>query len=140
MPSTMVVGFNGSEGARAALDQALALAKDSGDSVVAAFGYDPPGPGEERRAHRKLTRELGEQVMAEAVEQAATAGAEVEVALVAERPADALISIADERDARAIVIGSSGDLTVAGKLLGMNARKLLRASGRPILVVPPPST
>ena len=48
--ATLVVGYDGSECARAALDAALELAKGLGDDVVVAFGYDPGGPGEEYQA------------------------------------------------------------------------------------------
>jgi nucleotide-binding universal stress UspA family protein len=133
---TLVVGYDGSEGSKSALDAALEMAREDGYAVVVAYGYEPPGRGEEKRAHRAVVRERGEQVTAEAVERAATAGVEVEVAMLPERPTEALVGLAEEHDARAIVIGSLGDTTITGRLLGVNARRLIRRSRRPVLVVP----
>ncbi len=89
---TLVVGYDGSDAAGAALDHALELAAELGDRVVIAYGYDPGGPGEEYRATQEAVREIGEQVTAEAAQRARDAGVEVEVALRAERPVDALLA------------------------------------------------
>ncbi len=134
----LVVGYDGSECARAALDAALDLAKAVGDDVVVAFGYDPGGPGEEYRATREAVRAVGERVTSEAVERARAAGTEVEVALVEERPTEALVKLADELGARAIVVGSYGEHPIKGALLGSVVFKLLQTSDRPVLVVPVP--
>ena len=67
---TLVVGYDGSDSARSALDHALTLAAELGDRVVIAYGYDPGGPGEEYKVHREAVREIGEQVTAEAAERA----------------------------------------------------------------------
>ena len=133
---TLVVGYDGSECARAALDKALELGTELGDKVVVAFGYDPGGPGEEYKVHREALRELGEQAMAEAAERAGAAGAEVEIELRAERPVEALLALAAERDARAIVVGTSGEHPIKGAILGATPYKLLHLSERPVLVVP----
>ena len=134
----LVVGYDGSECAVAALHAAVDLAKGLGDTVVVAFGYDPGGPGEEYQATRDAVRAVGERVTAEAVERARADGADVEVALVEERPTEALVKLADELDARAIVVGSFGEHPIKGALLGSVAYKLLQMSERPVLVVPVP--
>jgi nucleotide-binding universal stress UspA family protein len=134
--ATLVVGYDGSECARAALDHAIRLAADVGDAVVAAYGYDPGAPGEEYKAHRDAVRQLGEQVTAEAAARAEQAGVEVEVALREERPVDALLSLAAERDTRAIVVGTYGEHPMKGAVLGSTPHKLLHLSEVPVLVVP----
>jgi nucleotide-binding universal stress UspA family protein len=132
----LVVGYDGSECATAALDAAVDLARAAGDDVVVAFGYDPGGPGEEYRATRDAVRAVGERVTAEAAERARAEGLEVEVALVEQRPTEALIKLADELDARAIVVGTFGEHPIKGALLGSVPHKLLHVSERPVLVVP----
>jgi nucleotide-binding universal stress UspA family protein len=134
----LVVGYDGSDCAKAALDAALGLARAAGDDVVVAFGYDPGGPGEEYRATRDAVRAVGERVTAEAVERARAAGTEVEVSLVEARPTEALVKLADQLGARAIVVGSHGEHPIKGALLGSVAYKLLHLSERPVLVVPVP--
>lgn len=136
--ATLVVGYDGSECAGAALAAAVDLAKGLGDRIVVAFGYGPGGPGEEYHATRDAVRAVGERVTAEAVEQARAAGVEVEVALVEQRPTEALVTLADELDARAIVVGTFGEHPIKGALLGSVPHKLLHLSERPVLVVPTP--
>ncbi len=136
--ATLVVGYDGSECAGVALDAALDLAKGLGDRVVVGFGYDPGGPGEEYRAVRDAVRAVGERATAEAVERARAEGVEVEVALIEERPTEALLKLADEHDARAIVVGTFGEHPIKGALLGSVPHKLLHLSERPVLVVPTP--
>ena len=73
---------------------------------------------------------------AEAAQRAADSGVEVEVELREERPVDALMSLAAEHDARAIVVGNFGEHPIKGAVLGSVPHKLLHLSEHPILVVP----
>ena len=43
----LILGYDGSDCANAALDEAVSLAKGTGDSIVIGFGYSPGGPGED---------------------------------------------------------------------------------------------
>ncbi len=81
-------------------------------------------------------REVGERATAEAAERARAAGIEVEVELRAERPVQALMSLAAERNARAIVVGSLGEHPIKGAILGSTPYRLVHLSEHPILVVP----
>lgn len=133
----IVVGYDGSACGDAALDSALGIAGELGDKVVVVFGYAPPGLwGGEIAEHEEAIEELGEKVMAQAKSQAAAKGVEIESQLVAKRAAEALIEVADQRDARMIVVGSFGDPPLKGMILGSTPNKLLHLSERPILVVP----
>ena len=103
----IVVGYDGSDCGKAALDRALELAKELGDKVVVVFGYAPPGIwGGEIAEHEEAIEEFGEKVMGEAAERARAAGVSSEVELVAKRGPEALIEVAAQRDARMIVVGS----------------------------------
>jgi nucleotide-binding universal stress UspA family protein len=133
----IVVGYDGSPAGEAALDQALGLSSRLGDAVVVVFGYAPPGIwGGEIAEHEEAIEELGEKVTTRAREQAARRGAEIEVELVAERAAEALMAVADRRDARMIVVGSFGEPPLKGMILGSTPNKLLHLAERPVLVVP----
>jgi nucleotide-binding universal stress UspA family protein len=134
--AALVVGYDGSACAGAALHAAALLAKETGDRLVVGFGYDPGGPGEEYRAMRDAVRAVGERVTAEAVEKARADGVEVEVELVESRPAEALVELAHRHDARAIVVGTYGEHPIKGAILGTVPQKLLYLSDRPVLVVP----
>jgi nucleotide-binding universal stress UspA family protein len=137
MPGSIVVGYDASPGARAALDQALELAAAFGDRLIIGFGVAPPAPvGEEVRAHRQALRDHAEKMTAEALERAQGSGVDVEVALVEDRASSALVSLAADNDARMIVVGSYGERPLRGAILGSTPHKLLHLAERPVLVVP----
>lgn len=134
----LIVGFDGSDCAEAALKEAAAMARAVGDRLVIGYGYGPGGPGEEYIATRDQIRKLGERVTAEGVEKARAEGVEVDVELVEKRPAEALVELGNKHGARAIVVGTYGEHPIRGALLGSTPHKLLQLSNRPILVVPAP--
>ena len=135
--SEIIVGYDGSDCGRAALDKACGLAKELGDKVVVVFGYAPGGyGGGEIPTHREAVEELGEKITAEAAERAEGAGVEHEVVLMPRKGYHALAETADERDARMIVVGSYGDPPLKGVILGSTPNKLLHLADRPVLVVP----
>ncbi len=134
------MGYDGSACAEAAFDAAVDIARLTGDRLIVAFGYEPSGYGEEMAAHRNVVRQHGEAVTASVMERAAAEGVDVELALIPERPAEALDHLAEERDARAIVVGTFGESPLKSALLGSTPHKLLHISRRPVLVVPVPTT
>jgi nucleotide-binding universal stress UspA family protein len=136
--STIVVGYDSSDSGKRALDVALELADSLGDEVVVVFGYAPPGIwGGEIAEHEEAIEELGRKLTDEARDLAAARGIEAEVAMVAKRGSEALVEVADERQARMIVVGSYGEAPLKGALLGSTPNRLLHISDRPVLVVPP---
>ncbi len=56
--------------------------------------------------------------------------------IVERAPAEALVDLAHERDARVIVVGTRGESPLRGALLGSTPHKLLHLADRPVLVVP----
>jgi nucleotide-binding universal stress UspA family protein len=137
LSATIVVGYDASPGARAALDRALELAAAMGDRLIIGFGVTPPGSlGDEYRAHREALREQAERLTTEALERAQGSGVDVEVALVEDRASSALVRLAADNDARMIVVGSYGERPLRGAILGSTPHKLLHLAERPVLVVP----
>lgn len=138
MARSLIVGYDGSACAEAALEEAIHFSGTTGDRIVVAFGYEPGGYGEEHAAHREEVRKFGERVTAPAIERAREAGVDATLALIPERPVDALVSLAAEHDARAIVVGTHGESPIRGAILGSTPHKLLHLSEHPVLVVPVP--
>jgi nucleotide-binding universal stress UspA family protein len=138
MPGAIVVGFDASDCAEAALDVALGLARELGDRVVITYAYEPPvrSVGEEWKAHQQALEELGEQATGPALERARAAGVEAEVELVSERPVPALLDVAEKHGAHLIAVGTYGESPIRGAILGSVPHKLLQVSDRPVLVVP----
>lgn len=133
--SEIVVGYDGSDCAQSALEQAIAIAKELGDRLVIVFGYEPYRMGGEIQDHRVALEEFGEAVTTKATDQAKLAGVECETVLVDQEAAEALVSVAKARSARMIVVGTYGDSPWKGAILGSTPHKLMHISESPVLVV-----
>jgi nucleotide-binding universal stress UspA family protein len=133
----IVVGYDGSDCGKTALDEALGLAKGLGDRVIIVFGYAPPGIwGGEIAEHEEAIEEFGEKVTGEARSRAESSGVETEVVMVARKAPEALVEVSRSHAARMIVVGSYGDPPLKGMILGSTPNKLLYMAECPVLVVP----
>lgn len=132
---SIVVGYDGSDGARAALDEAIALARALGDRLVLVLSLESSRLGAEVADLDTAVRARARAVLAEGLTRARAAGVEAEVHECEEAPADGLASIAAGLDARMVVTGSHGDRPLKGMLLGSTPYRLLHRCTRPVLVV-----
>ncbi len=130
--SGIVVGYDGTDSSRAALNAAIDLAKDLGDPILAVFGYGVNPMGGEVKDHAEALKELGGKATAEAVDLVQAGGATGEAVLVDEEGPDALIAVAKERRARMIVVGSHGEGPVKGAILGSTPYHLVSQSETPV--------
>ena len=135
-----VVGYDGSDCAKAALVAAAGLAAATGDGLVVVFGYEPPSmrAGGPVGYQKDAIEAIGEERLAEARALLGDSTVPIETLPVPELPADAVIDIAAERGASMIVIGTRGESPLVGAILGSTAYKLLHRSPVPVLVVPAP--
>ena len=131
----LVVGYDGRPGAQAALDEALRLASDLGAALVVVFSFEVSRLGGEVADLEAAIEERGRQVLAEALARVGDARITVDTELRGEPPADGLLSVAAERDAQMVVVGSTGEGPLRGILIGSTPYKLLHLSARPVLVV-----
>jgi nucleotide-binding universal stress UspA family protein len=135
---TIVLGYDESPGARRALEQAVDIAGRLNETLVVVYADAPPSRmGEEFTAHADALAEQGHRALSEATAAAQAAGVAVEVELVEARPAQALLDVAEARDARLIVVGTYGESPLRSAILGSTPHKLLHWSTRPVLCVPP---
>lgn len=141
MTGDIVLGYDGSDGAKAALPHAVAIARafDAPLAVVFGFGQSPVGgvTGDVKRA----VEDLGEHVLAEARAAARAIDPKVDVQpeLVDGRAVDALVAVVERRSARMLVVGGNGHGSLVGSLLGSSTYKVLHHSPVPVLVVQPPA-
>ena len=136
--SEIVIGYDGSDSSRSALNQAFDFAKSLGDRIVIVFAYAPGGyGGGEVPEQRRAVEEFGEKMASEAVEAAKAAKVEYKVEMINEHPHDALITAAKKHDARMIVVGSHGESPLRGAIIGATPYKLVQLSETPVLVVRP---
>jgi nucleotide-binding universal stress UspA family protein len=135
MAGPLVVGYDGTAGAKAAAAEALALASELGAQVIFAFAYWTNPQGGEVADMLSALRELGEGHLREAQAMAEAAGVSSGGELVSDEPSVGLVAVADEHGARMIVVGSYGEPPFKGALIGSTAHKLVHLSERPVLVV-----
>jgi nucleotide-binding universal stress UspA family protein len=134
---TVVVGYDESPGARAALRTALEVARRWAEPLVLVYGVSPPGAlGEEFKSHMAALTEIGRKATEHALAEAEAAGVQATVELVHAKPAEALLEVADRHDATVIVVGTYGESPIRGAMLGSTPHKLLHLSRRPVLCVP----
>jgi nucleotide-binding universal stress UspA family protein len=139
MSAGVVVGYDGSDCAKAALRVAVDVGRAYGEPVTIAYGYDVSPIGGQDHDYLEALRELGTTRLQEAQALVGDDAGRVDTVIVEEAPAKALVQLADERDARVIVVGTRGERPLTGALLGSTPHKLLHLSDRPVLVVPAPA-
>jgi nucleotide-binding universal stress UspA family protein len=138
MAGDIVLGYDGTDGSRAALEVAVTVAKAFDAPLTIVFGYEPNPMGGETADYKKQLEKIGTDMLAVAVADASAldASVRVEPLVVALRPAESLLQAALERRARVIVVGGSGERPIVGAILGSVPHKLLHRSSVPVLVVP----
>ena len=145
----VLFAYDGSDHARAAIERAGAVLQHSPAVVASAWtsfeGQAPAAllalPGDMVRGTvttlDDASRETAEECAAEGAELASAAGFDAEPRAV--RSAGpyfaALLDVAEEIDARAIVAGSRGRSSLAAAVLGSVSTGLLHHTTRPVLVV-----
>jgi nucleotide-binding universal stress UspA family protein len=133
----LLVAVDGSDGSAAAVDEALALAREVGARVTFAFVRKPPStllgyPYYDRLLSTELgkARETIDAVAAKARE----AGVESSGEILEGDPVDEILSVADNRGADLIVMGSRGRGALAGALLGSVSSGVVQHASVPVLV------
>ena len=137
MNAPIVLGYDGSSSANAALARTIELAAALGAPVVVVFGFyiSPLGGGDVHDFKQRL-EEAGAHEAGRAVADLEAAGIETSARIVSARPADALMDVAAEVGAELIVVGTVGENPISGALLGSVVLKLVQRSSIPLLVVP----
>jgi nucleotide-binding universal stress UspA family protein len=141
MPELIVLGYDESPSANAALAETIRLAPLLRAEVCVVFGYYVSvlgGPALEGESHdfRAQLRRMAERAVARAVDDLEAAGVTVSSRIEEGRPADVLMAVADEAGASAIVVGTVGENPISGAILGSVVLKLVQRSHVPVLVVP----
>jgi nucleotide-binding universal stress UspA family protein len=138
MSAGIVVGYDGSACSKEAVRVAVEVGKAYGDKIIIAFGYDVNPLMGEVQDYASALKEMATKRLTEAEALVDDPGVEIEAVIVERAPAEALVALADERDARVIVVGTHGESPIRAALVGSTPHKLLQLSDRPVLVVPHP--
>lgn len=137
MSAPIVLAYDDTAEARAALPVAVDLARSLGADLVIGFGYEPPRSGGEVGSLRNELEKLGEEFAELALEQVRAIDPDlaVRVELVQDRPAEALVRLADAVDARLIVLGHRQRALLAEVFTGSVLEDVLADTLRPVVVV-----
>jgi len=143
----ILVAFDGSAGAVAALEMAARLARPAGGHVVALRVLNPlvdatdivaPTAAEAVREAEKRERERLASIVAS---MSGLAGVEIDLVVEAlthgEDVPEHIVRAARDRDMDLVAIASQRAAGVKGLVLGSVTQHVLRLSGRPVLVVRP---
>jgi nucleotide-binding universal stress UspA family protein len=133
---SIVVGYDGTAGAHAALLEAAQLALDLDHALVLVFSFQAPRAGGEAADLDAAIDAHAAAVLEQGRSRVEHLGVAVELRRLAQDPAEGLIGVAEELDARMIVIGSTGERPLKGVLIGSTPYRLVHLSDRPVLVVP----
>jgi nucleotide-binding universal stress UspA family protein len=150
MASTFVLGYDGSDCSKVALQRTAELAsqmKDAKVVVVYAYefsiGYVPTGMADspllmsaEFDEHSDLVRGYADEQVKQAAQSLAKAGVAVETRVEEGRPVEVLLQAAKDAGASLLVVGSHGEGGLSAAFMGSTALKLLHHSELPVLVVP----
>jgi nucleotide-binding universal stress UspA family protein len=133
---SVVVGYDGSEPARAAL--AYAGRRAAGGGLVVAVHAVQPAPdwlGSPYYQRALDAYQVEGRRLLSALEQQNEFGAALTTSLLEGPPARAIIAAADARDADEIVLGSRGFGPIRG-VLGSVSHAVLHGADRPVVVIP----
>jgi nucleotide-binding universal stress UspA family protein len=139
MAFKIIAGYDGSEGAKTALEEALRLARDFSAQLSVVYAYGGPKTyGGAPLTPRRMLKDLGEKALSEAVARAAAEGVTATPVLVDDDAVEGLMDVARAQQADIIVAGSHGESPIRGGLLGSTAYQLVHRATRPVLIVPGP--
>ena len=141
---SIVVGTDGSETAGKAVNEAIDLAKALGARISLVSAYEPVPKARLREEARQTPadlqwmvnpREEVDSTLCDAADLVRAAGLEVETFAREGDPADAILDVAEERDADLIVVGNKGMTGARRFLLGSVPNKVSHHAPCSVLII-----
>ncbi|MBK5330734.1 MAG: universal stress protein [Ilumatobacteraceae bacterium] len=138
MAAELIVGIGGDGAGTAAARTAARVASLMNGKVVLVFGYEPSSLGPRGGPLEEEILAVGKRAVEEVRTELRLAypDLEIETEYVQDRAVDALLQVAQLRNAEVIAVGHGGEGPIRGALLGSITYELVHHSSMPILVVP----
>jgi nucleotide-binding universal stress UspA family protein len=141
---TILIATDGSEGASAAVDAGLDLARDEAASIVFAHvvSYHEVGrrlESTEGSLPRRLPTPEDDAALRSALALSEERGVLATAEFLIGDPVRQIVRLADEVGADVIVVGARGLTAFERLMLGSTSSEVIRLSGRPVLVVHAPA-
>jgi nucleotide-binding universal stress UspA family protein len=144
MFGSIVVGTDGSETAGEAVRQATELAQAVGAKIHLVSAFEPVGNQRLREERQQVPEDMSWMVnqredvdatLKEAAEQIQEAGVEVETNARQGDPADAILDVAEEKNADLIVVGNKGMSGAKRFLLGSVPNKVSHHAPCSVMII-----
>jgi nucleotide-binding universal stress UspA family protein len=144
MFGSIVVGTDGSETANEAVRQATELAKAVGASIDLVSAYEPVSSARLREEAQQVPKDMEWMVnpredvdatLKQAAEEIQEAGVQVQTYAREGDPADAILDVAEERNAGLIVVGNKGMTGAKRFLLGSVPNKVSHHAPCSVLII-----
>lgn len=144
MANLILVGLDGSEASKRALDFAIELAAPPGKALHlvhvvdwSPFVIETFEENEYRGAIRKSQVEKAErEILGPAAARAEAAGVTCRTEVVFGGPADEVVELARKHGAESIVLGRTGTSALERLMFGSKANKIIQLADVPITIVP----
>jgi nucleotide-binding universal stress UspA family protein len=142
--SSIVVGTDGSQTAREAVRQAVALARQVGARLEIVSAYEPVSSARLREEAQQapsdpqwlvIQRDDVDATLRQAAEEADAAGVPSAIYARQGDPADAILDVAEERGADLIVVGNKGMTGAKRFLLGSVPNKVSHHAPCSVLII-----
>jgi nucleotide-binding universal stress UspA family protein len=136
--AVLVAGIGGDGSGAAAARTAARVANLMGATLVLVFGYDPTRMGPRGGPLEEEILSIGERAIAEVKAEihGLYPDLQIESEFVQDRAADALVRVAQARQAEVIAVGHGGEGPMRGALLGSITYEMVHRAPVPVLVVP----
>jgi nucleotide-binding universal stress UspA family protein len=144
MFGSIVVGTDGSETANEAVRQAAELAKAVGASVDLVSAYEPVSSSRLREEGTEVPKDMEwmvnpredvDSTLRDAADKVHEEGVEVQTFAREGDPADAILDVAEERNAGLIVVGNKGMTGARRFLLGSVPNKISHPAPCSVLII-----
>jgi nucleotide-binding universal stress UspA family protein len=141
---SILVGTDGSDTAKKAVEEAIDLAKAVGAAITLVSAYEPVPQARLREEARQTPadlqwmvnpREEVDATLSDAADVVREAGLEVETFAREGSPADAILDVAEERDADLIIVGNKGMTGARRFLLGSVPNKVSHHAPCSVLII-----
>lgn len=134
----VIVGYSGSERCDAVAVYGAKVASKMNEDLVLVFAYEPSRLGGASPDLEKEIARVGNEAMSRVEDKIKEIypSLNVEKLLVQDLPVDAILFVANERDAETVVVGHGGRGPIAGALLGSVTYEVVHRAQVPVLVVP----
>jgi len=131
----ILVGYDGSEGSKQALNKSISLLDEHGEIIVLAVIPSPADKTFVDKEMYKTMKENAEDMIAEVVSDMGQQGFALTGLIEEGDPSVRIINVSNRLNVDLIVLGSKGTSKIGWYLIGSVANKVVQYAHKPVMVV-----